>query len=289
MKTLFARMSACSLLLAFAVQAGDGGPMRNGGGAQPHNHQRTYFGSWGTGTPAAQEGPPVRYDNPWAAKILGFKVCRTPAEDYAALQRKYAIVQARHQVEIDRLNWAAYNNYHNPKPNSLAGFLGSCGCGTGGKGKCSGCPDAQCGSCGGGCDSGCGGYGACTACKGRGCKACGLTGKLGFLKPGCSTGGCATGDCGTGGCGTGCGGHGGLKNILFGGAYTSRSARLGDNALGAGMAPPPAGYGQGYGYPMMNPEEATRYLEGFQYYPPNHLLHSPRDFFMHDVKYGVGR
>ena len=32
-----------------------------------------------------------------------------------------------------------------------------------------------------------------------------------------------------------------------------------------------------------------RYVEGFQYYPPNQLIRSPRDFFMMDVRYGLGR
>lgn len=41
--------------------------------------------------------------------------------------------------------------------------------------------------------------------------------------------------------------------------------------------------------PGMNREDAVRYLEGFQYYPPQHLLRSPRDFHMFDVKYGIGQ
>ena len=39
----------------------------------------------------------------------------------------------------------------------------------------------------------------------------------------------------------------------------------------------------------MSREDALRYLEGFQYYPPYHLLRSPRDFYMFDTKYGYGR
>lgn len=47
--------------------------------------------------------------------------------------------------------------------------------------------------------------------------------------------------------------------------------------------------GPGSPLPGMNREDAVRYLEGHQYYPPNHLLHSPRDFYMFDVKYGIGQ
>jgi hypothetical protein len=62
------------------------------------------------------------------------------------------------------------------------------------------------------------------------------------------------------GCGPGgCGGHFGYNN-----------------ALGAAL-------------PGMNREDATRYMEGYQYYPPYHLLRSPRDHYMFDVKYGLGR
>ena len=39
----------------------------------------------------------------------------------------------------------------------------------------------------------------------------------------------------------------------------------------------------------MNREDALRYVEGFQYYPPQQLIRSPRDFYMFDVKYGQGQ
>jgi hypothetical protein len=39
----------------------------------------------------------------------------------------------------------------------------------------------------------------------------------------------------------------------------------------------------------MNREDAHRYIEGFQYYPPYHMLRSPRDFYMWDVTHGLGR
>lgn len=58
--------------------------------------------------------------------------------------------------------------------------------------------------------------------------------------------------------------------------------------------PPNAGpyqypYGYPNPYPAMNREDAVRYIEGFQYYPPYHLMRSPRDFYMFDVKYGIGQ
>jgi hypothetical protein len=49
------------------------------------------------------------------------------------------------------------------------------------------------------------------------------------------------------------------------------------------------GAGAGSPLPGMNREDAVRYLEGHQYYPPYHTLRSPRDFYMFDEKYGIGR
>lgn len=89
---------------------------------------------------------------------------------------------------------------------------------------------------------------------------------------------CASGcgdACGAG-CGKGCGkGHFGGKRGP--GGHAGPGAYAG--GYGAGMNP----------LPPMNREDAVRYAEGFQYYPPYHLLRSPRDFFMFDVKYGIGR
>ena len=42
-------------------------------------------------------------------------------------------------------------------------------------------------------------------------------------------------------------------------------------------------------YPAMNREDALRYVEGFQYYPPYQLMRSPRDFYMFDVRYNLGK
>ena len=76
--------------------------------------------------------------------------------------------------------------------------------------------------------------------------------------------------------GHGLGGHGLFGKHGWGGAPTG---------VGAGAGGPPY-YSA---YPGMNREDALRYIEGFQYYPPYHLLRSPREFFMWDVKYGLGK
>lgn len=86
-------------------------------------------------------------------------------------------------------------------------------------------------------------------------------------------GGCGkSGGCGPAGCrGGGCG--------LLGGCCAGKH--------GGGMsygAPPGA-----MPLPDMNREDAVRYAEGMMYYPPYQLLRSPRDFFMFDVKYGIGQ
>ena len=99
-------------------------------------------------------------------------------------------------------------------------------------------------------------------------KKCTKCGKGGFGDAGCP-------HCGNG-VGGGHGGHGFGKHHGWGGAPTG---------VGAGAGGPPY-YSA---YPGMNREDALRYIEGFQYYPPYHLLRSPREFFMWDVKYGLGK
>ena len=95
-------------------------------------------------------------------------------------------------------------------------------------------------------------------CPSQGCQNCWLFGKCNTCQGGGGAGGCGPGGCGAGPGGGGYGGHGGH---------------------GGG----PAG-----ALPGMNREDAVRYMEGFQYYPPYHTLRSPRDFFMFDTKYGQG-
>lgn len=89
-------------------------------------------------------------------------------------------------------------------------------------------------------------------------------------------GGCGHAGCGSNGCGH-CGKHKFLHK-LFG------------NGNGNGAEPnyavvPP----EVAAYPGMNREDAVRYIEGFQYYPPYHIMRSPRDFYMWDTKYDLGR
>lgn len=99
--------------------------------------------------------------------------------------------------------------------------------------------------------------------------------------------GCGMGceaDFGSGGCGKGCGK--GLFHGKCGGGFRGGHG----GGYGAGGAYAGGGYGGGAPpVPPMNREDAVRYLEGFQYYPPHQLIRSPRDFFMFDVKYGIGQ
>jgi hypothetical protein len=108
-------------------------------------------------------------------------------------------------------------------------------------------------------------------------------------RDGCQNGKCHDGgkchkggDCGKSGLlvskSHGC--HGGCKG---GCGHGKRDGRGGYGVGEGGIAAPIPGY------PAMNREDATRYLEGFQYYPPYQLIRSPRDFFMWDVRYGIGR
>lgn len=105
--------------------------------------------------------------------------------------------------------------------------------------------------------------GACNTgkCNDGKCKSCGGCGKSGLLVSKAQS--CQGGDC-KGGCGHGKAG--------------CRGCNGGDGI--AAPVPP---------YPAMNREDATRYLEGFQYYPPYQTIRSPRDFYMWDVRYGIGR
>lgn len=111
--------------------------------------------------------------------------------------------------------------------------------------------------CRGGCSTG-----KCNDCdKGSKCGNCGKTGLLVGRSHGChgNCGGCK-GGCGKGGC-------------------RGRDGGIGGDGIAAPISP----------YPAMNREDAARYLEGFQYYPPYQTLRSPRDFYMFDVRYGIGR
>lgn len=279
---------------------------------------RTYHGKPATGP--MTDAP--RYKNPWNVKLFGVTCCKTPEYRYEKFMKRYQIVQAKHQARLNRLNWDAYEDYVHPKPNSLAGYVGSC--------DCKGIYQAShwgkgCGKCGKhACSDGCGdacihepraiGGDLLGALKlGKGCKdSCGTCSDcVNGCSDGCSTveGSCnGCGQCNScvadAGCDT-CVGHRGLLNKIKGSfkkgpchcakcTAARHGGYYGPGAYGPGAYGPngmqyPYGYGAANSYPPMNREDATRYIEGMQYYPPYHLLRSPRDFFMFETKYGIGR
>jgi hypothetical protein len=160
------------------------------------------------------------------------------------------------QAEYDHQLW---HLFHPLAPGSVFAKNGNCG------GQ--GCKDGKCG--GGGAGGGCP---HCAKLHGQNCPHCG---KSGFGAFGCPH------------CGHGVGGgqgHGGNGHGLFGGNGNGHGPG-GDGAAGAGAFTPPY-YSA---YPGMNREDALRYIEGFQYFPPYQLIRSPRDFFMWDVRYNFGK
>lgn len=235
---------------------------RAGDGAHTN---RTYFDRPSTGP--YQVAP--KYKNPWTGKVFGIPFCHTDEERYERFAKKYQIAQAQHQVRLDRLNWDAYEDHLNPSHNSLAGFVGKCDCRD---------ADSCHKGCGHGCGKGCGhscGKGCGHSCKGEKCcgKGCGHK---------CSGERMACDKCGKGN--RGCDGHGGRGH---GYCHNGRCSGYG-NGYGNGLTAGPYQYGH-MAYPAMNREDAVRYIEGFQYYPPYHTLRSPRDFYMWDVTHGLGR
>jgi hypothetical protein len=169
-------------------------------------------------------------------------------------EEQYAAFNRQYQIEQARhmvaLDRLNWNHYENQMNPRPNGLGGFLGrCGCGPVGE-------RCPRCGNGCNS----------CGTGGCSTCGKGG----LFAGHGKGGCAGGNCGVGG-------HQSLNEKLFGGSRANRG-------MGEFPVVPP-----GAPYPAMNPEDAMRYVEGFQYYPPNQLIRSPRDFFMMDVRYGLGR
>lgn len=250
-------VSAWCLTATVAVQAGPQGIHSN-------HTSRTYFGPPGVGP----YGPVQRYSHPWTASFFGVRCCPTPEEKYERFLQMQQIARARCEVEMNRLNWDDYYNYLNPPPNSNAGHGAPCNCGR-----------------------------ACGPPKPGRCEHCGGIFKCLFSNHGCGHGKCDKGDCGAeeGGFVTG---HGGKSGRVVGcggkGCGLSGCNDCGKRGHHHGMGP---GDGLGSnvppyrhpGYPAMNPEDAVRYIEGFQYYPPYHLMRSPRDFYMFDVKYGIGK
>jgi hypothetical protein len=107
--------------------------------------------------------------------------------------------------------------------------------------------------------------------------------------------GCKSGKCGSGcdGCGKGCKHCNkhfgqtcpGCGKVGFGHFGCPHCGMKGAALTGHNNFAPPY-YSA---YPGMNREDALRYLEGFQYYPPYQINRSPRDFFMFDTKYNLGQ
>lgn len=291
------------------------------GAADNHFISRTYFGPPGVGP--YQMGPGGHgFKQPWCAKICGVRCCATPEQQEQRYLEKYQIVQARYMADMAKLqHWREHMAHH--LGHGAPGGVGQCDCGracggpTGygllglGCPKCGGhgglfshfrhrgCGSSDCGkqSCGSG---GCGHYPnlvdmiarkhRCTSCT-TGCATLG--------ESSCSS-------CGGGGCAS-CGGSGHAAPVTEG-PHGGHGAAYAGGPAGPGAyqgAAPGGGHPWHHpkggldprtrppymhpGYPGMNREDAVRYIEGFQYYPPYHLLRSPRDFFMFDVKYGIGR
>lgn len=203
--------SVMGLALAAGMVAADG-----------QHTTRTYFGR-----PGVPYGPVNRTENPWTARVLGFRCCKTPEEEYQQFLRRYQIASAQYQVRLNRLDWEAYNKAQSPSP-MAAGCAG---------GRCNANPNYRPG---------------------------GAAGR----NAGCDSGACDSGSCSTGGC---------SLCKLFGKVCKH-------NAGPQYPVIPPQN-----AYPAMNREDATRYLEGMQYYPPYQLIRSPRDFYMFNERFGSGR
>ena len=199
---------------------------------------------------------------------------------------------------------------------------GGCGGGASGCGGASGYSGVSGGGCGGasggggvsgggcgdaGCSGGCGGNCGSAGCGSAGCDAgCGGIAGAQYGIGACGDASCT--GCGKNGCGLvrGSLAGGGPFGRLFGGAGAAGGAGAGAGNpwfganCGAGTYNYGSVYGNGYivkqpyshpaaAYPPMNREDALRYLQGFQYYPPYQVIRSPRDFYMFDQKYGIGQ
>ena len=195
-------------------------------------------------------GPVYKYNHPWTYSWFGARHTKTAETEQEKIDREYRIAMGQHAAAMNRLHERRSNAYLWAHPNSAVVPLAHVNANYGqGFGQ-----EANDHAMSHLFKDGLGKghkHGECAECaKHNGkCPRCGNEGG----KHGCSK----------------CG-HG------FGGAGAGAG-------FGAGGAPYYSAY------PGMNREDALRYVEGFQYYPPYHLLHSPRDFFMWDVKYGLGK
>jgi hypothetical protein len=255
--------SMACLMMAAGLKAGENHP----------GHNPTYFGRPGSGP----SGPVYKYQHPSTYSWFGHRHSKDAASEQEKIDREYRIAMGQHVASLNRLTERREQAYLWAHPNSAVVPLGHANANYGqGFGQAE--RDHQMwhlfhGGLRGGGD----GHGHKHG-DGKGCAECEK-----FAKnkcPKCGKGG--FGDHGCPGCGHGVGGGHGLGGHGFGKHGGWGGAPLGN---GAGAGGPPY-YSA---YPGMNREDALRYIEGFQYYPPYHLLRSPREFFMWDVKYGLGK
>lgn len=258
-KPWMATLTTLACLLPLSAAKADGWL---GGHCKGYNQSRTYFG-W----PGSGEQQNIRYQNPWAVKFLGIPCCKSDCDKYQKFLLHYQIVNAKYQTHLNSLCWKKYDNYVNRQNSGCMDFAGECDINPysssrklvklkdGHKhGHQAGpyCADYQAA-----CEADCGieQCGGQVACGPQGCDGCDA------------------------GCAAGKGGHFADKPSL-----KEKCANF-----FAKHRKPAYPVQRPEAYPAMNREDAVRYIEGFQYYPPTHIMRSPRDFYMFDVKYGVGR
>jgi hypothetical protein len=247
---LGARTAPFAFLLLAAAARADGHPQ----------HNPTYFGLPGAGP----YGPVYKYQHPWTYSIFGHRYYKNAEHERMLAEREYRIAMGQHIAAMNRIHERQSLAYLYGDARNAVVPVGHCN-GNYGQGFGQAANDhiwwhafngggKGCKSCKDGCGKGCKG---CQEHFGQECPHCG---KKGFGHFGCS--------------------HCHAKNNLPGGAFG------GAGAGGAFGGPAPPYYSA---YPGMNREDALRYLEGFQYYPPYHLNRSPRDFYMFDVRHNLGK
>ena len=251
LRSFAATASAACLLLAAAADAGD-----------KNSHSPTYFGLPGAGP----TGPVYKYEHPWTYSWFGKRHAKTAETEQASIDREYRIAMGQHMAAMNRLHERKSNAYLWAHPNSavvpMAHVNANHGQGFGQEANDHAMSHLFRDGIGGGKHGHKHGE-KCAECEKHAnkCSKCGAEGGKGGCKK-----------CGHGGLG----GHGLFNKHGFGGAP-------GFGGAGAGGAPYYSAY------PGMNREDALRYVEGFQYFPPHQLIRSPREFFMWDVKYGLGK
>jgi len=247
--------SMACLVMASGLTAGENHP-----GANP-----TYFGLPGAGP----TGPVYKYQHPWTYSWFGNRYTKTADTEQEKIDREYRIAMGQHVAALNRLTERREQAYLWANPANAVVPLGYANANHGqGFGQAE--RDHQMWHA---INDNLGGKEGHAHKHGKGekCAECEK-----FSKQHCPK--CGKGGFGAAGC-PHCGhGHGGL------GGHGGKGGWAGA-PVGGGAGGPPY-YSA---YPGMNREDALRYIEGFQYYPPYQLIRSPREFFMWDVKYGLGK